>query len=82
MSDDNPDVPVSSTLHSVAIASTLAAALLHGVVAEAQQRQTHDRVTSKTGMVVSVSGPASDVGAAVLKEGGNAVDAAIATAFA
>jgi gamma-glutamyltranspeptidase/glutathione hydrolase len=39
-------------------------------------------VASKTGLVVSASSYASDVGAAVLQKGGNAVDAAVATAFA
>ncbi len=34
------------------------------------------------GMVVSQSAPASDVGVAILRKGGNAVDAAIAMAFA
>src|SRR5438552_11638482 len=41
-----------------------------------------DTVEAKNGMVVSVSGPASDVGLAVLKDGGNAIDATVATAFA
>ena len=36
----------------------------------------------KNGVVVTVSAPASDVGLAVLRNGGNAVDAAVATAFA
>jgi gamma-glutamyltranspeptidase/glutathione hydrolase len=34
------------------------------------------------GMVVTVSAPATEVGVEVLKKGGNAVDAAVATAFA
>ncbi len=83
MFDDNPDVPApSSRVQLAAIASTLTTAILASGLAEAQQRTTHAPVRSSTGMVVSVSGPASDAGAAVLKDGGNAVDAAIATAFA
>jgi gamma-glutamyltranspeptidase/glutathione hydrolase len=39
-------------------------------------------IRSQTGLVVSASGIASDLGAGVLSQGGNAVDAAVATAFA
>ena len=39
-------------------------------------------VPSKDGLVVCTSAPACDAGAAVLAKGGNAVDAAVATAFA
>src|SRR5215216_3609641 len=41
-----------------------------------------ETVTSKGGVVVCVSPPAADVGLAVLKKGGNAVDATVAVGFA
>ena len=41
-----------------------------------------EAVSSKDGLVVCTSAPACDAGAAVLAKGGNAVDAAVATAFA
>lgn len=40
------------------------------------------QVKAKNGMVVSTSNIASDVGVDILKKGGNAIDAAVATAFA
>ncbi|HEV3435847.1 MAG TPA: gamma-glutamyltransferase, partial [Gemmata sp.] len=41
-----------------------------------------ERVESKGGIVVCVSPPAAEIGAAILKKGGNAVDAAVAVGFA
>src|ERR1051326_3650594 len=37
---------------------------------------------ARNGVVVSVSAPASEAGVQVMKQGGNAVDATVATAFA
>ena len=45
-------------------------------------RQEAPPVESNSGMVVSVNGYASDIGAAILAKGGNAVDAAVAIGFA
>jgi gamma-glutamyltranspeptidase/glutathione hydrolase len=61
----------------VSVAATLVALLVPSAVAK--QPQT---VEAKNGVVVSVSEPGSKVGVAILKQGGNAVDAAVATALA
>jgi len=53
------------------------------VLLAAAPRAAPDRgVPSTTGLVVCTSAPACDVGARILERGGNAVDAAVATAFA
>ncbi len=56
--------------------------LLAPVIQASQPIQVDLGVASRTGLVVSSSDIASDLGAAVLARGGNAVDAAVATAFA
>ena len=53
------------------------------VVAEGPVRSAEDLgVPSRDGLVVCVSSPSCDAGAGALASGGNAVDAAVATAFA
>jgi len=61
----------------------LAIAVVVALVASTSSAQQPDApVASKTGMVITTSAPASDVGAAILAKGGNAIDAAVATAMA
>ncbi len=58
------------------VAAFVALSLVHA------QEPPRQAVAAKHGMVVCVSPPAADVGVAILKQGGNAVDAAVAVAFA
>jgi len=60
----------------------IANAALFACATHAVSQQPDSAVTSKAGMVISTSGIASDAGASILAKGGNAVDAAVATAFA
>ncbi len=59
----------------------LAALLVLVLPVQSHLAQDQD-VASRNGLVVCVSAPACDAGAAVLAKGGNAVDAAVATSFA
>ncbi|MBN9117635.1 MAG: gamma-glutamyltransferase [Planctomycetes bacterium] len=62
--------------------TTLVCALLLFTTAPASAQPKAQTITSKGGVVACVSPPAADVGLAVLKRGGNAVDAAVAVGFA
>ncbi len=76
-------------LHALATLSAISGALLFpsqsaaqegtkNVIPYLEEQPTH----AKHGMVVSVHHLAADAGVAILQEGGNAVDAAVATGFA
>jgi gamma-glutamyltranspeptidase/glutathione hydrolase len=61
----------------------LAACLAHPAIVSAQaSADSAGMVVSERGLVISSSALASDVGASILRKGGNAIDAAVATAFA
>lgn len=45
-------------------------------------KYSSEEIKCQHGVVVSISRPASDIGVSIMKQGGNAVDAAVATAFA
>ena len=60
----------------------LACAAALFLVGPAAAEERDGVVEAKNGLVVAVSAPATDVGVAALKNGGTAVDAAVATAFA
>src|SRR3954452_16160209 len=59
----------------------LSCVLLQAGIGRAQNRPSA-AVEAKHGLVVAVSPPGADVGLRILQQGGNAVDAAVATAFA
>ena len=69
---------------SIRIRHALAVALAIAPLPIAAQTTTDSAgmVVSRNGLVISSSSIASDVGASILRKGGNAVDAAVATAFA
>ena len=68
----------------MSIRHALAVALVIAPLPMAAQTTTDSAgmVVSRNGLVISSSSIASDVGASILRKGGNAVDAAVATAFA
>jgi gamma-glutamyltranspeptidase / glutathione hydrolase len=62
--------------------ATLVVVLTAATAVQAADTSTGPSAEGSSGMVVTVSRPASEVGAAILGRGGNAVDATVATALA
>ncbi len=85
MPQHNPQSTPLRTLYRLAMFALLAVATIPAL---AQPRQLlnyaaiHKPVQGDKGMIASQNKTASEIGAQVLRDGGNAVDAAVATAFA
>jgi gamma-glutamyltranspeptidase/glutathione hydrolase len=76
-----PDFPVLAVLAAAALSIPATTAAQQGAM-NALDYRGEQPVRARHGMVVSVHHLASDAGLEVLREGGNAVDAAVATGFA
>jgi gamma-glutamyltranspeptidase/glutathione hydrolase len=66
----------------VAVSTAFLVGLAMMPSADGKEAEPAETVGSTHGLVVSVSKPASEVGRDILRKGGNAVDASVATAFA
>jgi len=73
-----PFTRIFTALLCVSAAASTASAQVRQLL---NYEQIHKPVVAEGGMVVSQSGQASQVGAQVLRDGGNAVDASVAMAF-